>query len=213
MKIKLLTIALMSAAALAACADNTDADMTPPPDGSAMTEPAMDPMSPEPMPAASGNPMVGGAAMDPDMDIVANASNSAEHTTLVAAVQAAGLVETLQSPGPFTVFAPTDSAFMVLPEGALDQLLEPDSKDELAGLLTYHVVEGAFDSAALKEQIVAGNGQATLTTVSGGTLTVGVGPAGGLQVIDSNGGPANLSVTDVRQSNGVIHVVDEVLMP
>lgn len=195
---------LVSVTTLVACSrDDSGQAAVPPPAETAVTAPAM----------PVGNPMVGGATMDPDMDVVANASNSAEHKTLVAAVQSAGLVETLQAPGPLTVFAPTDSAFMALPEGTLDGLQQPGSRDALSGLLNYHVVEGAFDTVALKEQIAAGDGQATLNTVSGGTLTVEMGPAGGLQVIDASGNAANLSVADVRQSNGVVHVIDEVLMP
>ena len=208
MKIKLLTLALMSGIALAACsADNTEADMAATPDP-AMTDATTDPMAaPDPMADDSM------AAPGADMDIVANASNSPDHTTLVSAVQAAGLVETLQGPGPYTVFAPTNAAFDALPAGTVDGLLEPDSKDELTGVLTYHVVEGSLDAAALTQQIEAGNGEARLTTVAGGELVAKANPAGGVTITDAQGNTANVTTADLRSSNGVIHVVDKVLMP
>ncbi len=220
MKTKLLTLALaLSMTSLAACnrADNAEADMARS-DGSAMTDPAMtdpmrDPMGPDTMSPAGSNPMVGGAAMDANMNIVANASNSADHTTLVAAVQAADLVDTLQGPGPFTVFAPTNAAFSALPAGTVDNLLTPQMKGDLTEVLTYHVVSGNLDAAALSSQIQSGNGQAMLTTVEGGTLTVRATPAGGVTVTDGKGNTANVTTADVRQSNGIIHVVDKVLMP
>ena len=209
MKIKLLTLALMSGIALAACsADDTDADMAATTPDPAMADPATDPMTtPDPMTDDSM------AAPGADMDIVANASNSPDHTTLVSAVQAAGLAETLQGPGPYTVFAPTNAAFDALPAGTVDGLLEPDRKDELSGVLTYHVVEGSLDAAALTQQIEAGNGEARLTTVAGGELVAKANPAGGVTVTDAQGNTANVTTADLRSSNGVIHVVDKVLMP
>ena len=209
MKIKLLTLALMSGIALAACsADDTDADMAATTPDPAMADPATDPMTtPDPMTDDSM------AAPGADMDIVANASNSPDHTTLVSAVQAAGLVETLQGPGPYTVFAPTNAAFDALPAGTVDGLLEPDSKDQLTGVLTYHVVEGSLDAAALTQQIEAGNGEARLTTVAGGELVAKAHPAGGVTLTDAQGNTANVTTADLRSSNGVIHVVDKVLMP
>ena len=210
MKIKLLTLALMSGIALAACsADDTDADMAASTPEPAMTDPATDPMATTPDPMTDDSMAAPGA----DMDIVANASNSPDHTTLVSAVQAAGLVETLQGPGPYTVFAPTNAAFDALPAGTVDGLLEPDSKDELTGVLTYHVVEGSLDAAALTQQIEAGNGEARLTTVAGGELVAKANPAGGVTITDAQGNTANVTTADLRSSNGVIHVVDKVLMP
>ena len=210
MKIKLLTLALMSGLALAACsADDTDADMAATTPDPAMTDPATDPMATTPDPMTDDSTAAPGA----DMDIVANASNSPDHTTLVSAVQAAGLVETLQGPGPYTVFAPTNAAFDALPAGTVDGLLEPDSKDELTGVLTYHVVEGSLDAAALTQQIEAGNGEARLTTVAGGELVAKANPAGGVTITDAQGNTANVTTADLRSSNGVIHVVDKVLMP
>ena len=210
MKIKLLTLALMSGIALAACsADDTDADMAATTPDPAMTDPATDPMATTPDPMTDDSMAAPGA----DMDIVANASNSHDHTTLVSAVQAAGLVETLQGPGPYTVFAPTNAAFDALPAGTVDGLLEPDSKDQLTGVLTYHVVEGSLDAAALTQQIEAGNGEARLTTVAGGELVAKANPAGGVTITDAQGNTANVTTADLRSSNGVIHVVDKVLMP
>lgn len=156
--------------------------------------------------------MVGGAAMYPSKDIVANAVNSKDHTTLVAAVKAAGLVETLQSAGPFTVFAPTNAAFDLLPAGAVSTLLKPENKSTLAGILTYHVVAGKISAADLVKMIKEGKGMATLTTVSGGKLTAMM--AGKKVALkDEKGGVAYVTIADVNQSNGVIHVVDHVLLP
>lgn len=163
--------------------------------------------------STSANPMVGGAAMYANRDIVDNAVNSADHTTLVAAVKAAGLVDTLKGTGPFTVFAPTNAAFDALPAGTVDTLLKPESKATLTSVLTYHVVSGNVDAAALTRQIAAGNGQARLTTVQGATLVARAGGPGGVTVTDAKGNVANVTIADVRQSNGVIHVVDKVLMP
>lgn len=153
---------------------------------------------------------VGGAPMYANKDIIDNAVNSKDHTTLVAAVKAAGLVETLKGPGPFTVFAPTNAAFSALPAGTVEGLLKPESKDMLTGVLTYHVVPGALDAAALKKQI--GSGKATLTTVSGGILTA-TASGNTITIADEKGGKARVTTADVYQSNGVIHVVDKVLLP
>jgi uncharacterized surface protein with fasciclin (FAS1) repeats len=162
---------------------------------------------------ANADPMVGGQAMYPAKDIVTNAMNSADHTTLVAAVKAAGLVETLQSKGPFTVFAPTNEAFAALPAGAVDNLLKPENKAALTKVLTYHVVAGDYDAAAIEKLIKKGNGTASLKTVSGGTLWFMMNGPMNVVVKDEAGHVADISTYDVRQSNGVIHVVDRVLMP
>lgn len=156
---------------------------------------------------------VGGSAMYPAKDIVDNAVNSKDHTTLVAAVKAAGLVETLKSKGPFTVFAPVNSAFSALPAGTVETLLKPENKSKLAGILTYHVVAGNMDAAAIEKAIKAGNGKATLKTVAGGTLTAKMNGARNITVTDGAGNSANISTYDVKQSNGVIHVIDRVLLP
>ena len=156
--------------------------------------------------------VVGGAPMYASKDIVDNAVNSKDHTTLVAAVKAAGLVPTLKSAGPFTVFAPTNEAFAALPAGTVDTLLKPENKPALTKVLTYHVVAGKMDSAALMKAIDAGGGQATLTEVSGGTLTAS--RSGSMIMLsDESGGMAHVTIPDVVQSNGVIHVVDKVLLP
>src|SRR5436190_8179179 len=160
----------------------------------------------------SANPMVGGAAMYANKDIIDNAVNSADHTTLVAAVKAAGLVPTLKSAGPFTVFAPTNAAFAALPAGTVDTLLKPENKPALTKVLTYHVVAGKMDSAALTKAIDAGGGKATLTEVSGGTLTA-TRSGSTIMLSDESGGMAHVTIPDVVQSNGVIHVVDTVLLP
>ena len=158
------------------------------------------------------NPMVGGAAMYPTKDIIDNAINSKDHTTLVAAVKAAGLVDTLKSAGPFTVFAPTNAAFTALPAGTVDTLLKPENKATLTAVLTYHVVSGALDSKALNAQIKAGGGKATLKTVQGGVLTV-TRKGNKLKVTDVKGNTANVTISNVYQKNGVILVVDKVLLP
>lgn len=157
--------------------------------------------------------MVGGEAMYPKKNIVENAVNSADHTTLVAAVKAAGLVETLQGAGPFTVFAPVNNAFEDLPEGAVENLLKPENKKTLTTVLTYHVVAGNYDFNAIAAAIKKGKGKATLKTVSGGTLTAMMNGAHNIAVADESGNVANISTYDVTQSNGVIHVVDQVLLP
>jgi len=160
----------------------------------------------------SMNPMVGGAPMLASKDIVDNAVNSADHTTLVAAVKAAGLVPTLKSKGPFTVFAPTNAAFEKLPAGTVDTLLKPENKDMLTKVLTYHVVAGRLDSKAIAKMIRAGHGKATLKTVSGGTLIASMN-GDSLVLQDEKGGSSTVSIANVYQSNGVIHVVDTVLLP
>lgn len=156
--------------------------------------------------------MVGGAAMYPSKDIVSNAVNSADHTTLVAAVKAAGLVETLQGKGPFTVFAPTNEAFNLLPAGTVDNLVKPENKGTLTSILTYHVVAGRLDSKELSKWIRKGHGSYKLTTVNGEKLTI-MSKDGKLWLKDAKGGVAQITIKDVYQSNGVIHVIDHVLMP
>ncbi len=156
---------------------------------------------------------VGGQAMYPTKTIVGNAVNSADHTTLVAAVKAAGLVATLNGPGPFTVFAPTNEAFADLPAGTVDTLLKPENKGMLTKVLTYHVVAGDYDSTALRSMILAGGGKATLKTVEGGTLTFMMNGSSNIMVRDDKGDVADITISDVKQSNGVIHVVDKVLLP
>jgi uncharacterized surface protein with fasciclin (FAS1) repeats len=162
--------------------------------------------------AAQNDPMVGGAAMYPAKNIIENAMNSADHTTLVAAVKAAGLVDTLEGAGPFTVFAPTNEAFAKLPAGTVDTLLKPENKDTLVKILTYHVVAGRLSTADIKKMIKDGNGKATLTTVSGGTITA-TESMGKITLTDEKGGTASITITNVYQSNGVIQVIDSVLMP
>ncbi len=206
-----LSLAIAGALALAACsAQETHAPAEPP----VATDAAPDAMAPAaPTPAAPANPSVGGAAMDANLDIVANAAAAPNLSTLVAAVKASDLVATLQGPGPFTVFAPTDDAFAKLPAGTVDGLLQPGKKADLAGLLTYHVVSGSVDAATLLQQIDAGGGSARLTTVQGATLTATPDGAGGITLTDAKGGTAKVTTADVRQSNGVVHVIDSVLMP
>ena len=162
--------------------------------------------------AQNSNPMVGGAAMYASKDIVDNAVNSADHTTLVAAVNAAGLVPTLQSKGPFTVFAPTNAAFDKLPAGTVDMLVKPENKAALTKILTYHVVAGKYDSKKLMHLIKKGGGTATLKTVSGGTLMAMMN-GNSIVLRDEKGNTSNVTIANVYQSNGVIHVVDSVLMP
>jgi uncharacterized surface protein with fasciclin (FAS1) repeats len=157
--------------------------------------------------------MVGTQAMYPTKTIVDNAMNSADHTTLVAAVKAAGLVETLKSKGPFTVFAPTNNAFNALPDGTVSNLLKPENKAALTKVLTYHVVAGKIDAEDLMELIRKGHGTARLQTVSGGTLWAMMNGKRNVVIKDESGGVANISTYDVTQSNGVIHVIDRVLLP
>ncbi|HEX8922342.1 MAG TPA: fasciclin domain-containing protein [Pyrinomonadaceae bacterium] len=162
--------------------------------------------------AQDNNPMVGGAAMFSTKDIVDNAVNSADHTTLVAAVKAAGLVPTLKSKGPFTVFAPTNAAFDKLPAGTVETLVKPENKEMLTKILTYHVVAGRYDSRKLMKLIQKGGGSASLKTVSGGTL-MAMMSGNSIVLRDEKGNTSNVSIADVRQSNGVIHVIDTVVMP
>jgi uncharacterized surface protein with fasciclin (FAS1) repeats len=190
---KLLLAACVSTSLLGACASTMDS-----PTGASSSSMAA--------------PMVGGAAMYPSKDIVDNAVNSRDHTTLVAAVKAAGLVDTLKSPGPFTVFAPTNASFAALPAGTVETLLKPENKPMLTQVLTYHVVPGRMDAATLSQQIRAGNGRALLKTASGGTLVATMSGSNVL-ITDAKGGSATVTIADVYQSNGVIHVVDKVLLP
>jgi uncharacterized surface protein with fasciclin (FAS1) repeats len=195
MSLKPLALAVLSAVALSACMSN--------PSMASHADTAM---------AMPTNPIVGGAPMYASKDIIDNAVNSKDHTTLVAAVKAAGLVETLKGAGPFTVFAPTNAAFAALPAGTVDTLLKPENKATLSKILTYHVVSGRLDSAALAERIRAGGGSAALTTVQGEPLKVGM--RGDLVVLtDTKGNTSTVTTADVNQKNGVIHVVDSVLMP
>ena len=162
--------------------------------------------------AGSKNPMVGGQEMFPTKDIIDNAVNSADHTTLVAAVKAAGLVDTLKGAGPFTVFAPTNEAFAKLPAGTVDNLLKPENKEMLTKVLTYHVVAGRLSASELKKEIKAGHGQAMLKTVSGGTL-IAMMQGENIVLKDEKGGMSTITIPNVFQSNGVIHVVDTVVLP
>lgn len=183
--------------------------------GCAMSDNMNSDMSSAPVPSSSRaeqTVMVGGAAMYPSRNIIENAVNSRDHTTLVAAVRAAGLVETLSGPGPFTVFAPTNAAFDKLPAGTVDTLVQPANRATLTRILTYHVVPGRLTAADLAQRVSAGNGRAMLTTVQGATLTV-TQSGGRVIVTDGTGGMSTVTTADVIQSNGVIHVVDTVLMP
>ena len=192
---------MMVAALLAGCSQS-------------MTPPATDATSQN---SAMSDPMVGGATMSPQKNIIQNAVNSKDHTTLVAAVKAAGLVATLSGPGPFTVFAPTNEAFDALPPGTVSTLLKPENKPELTKILTYHVVAGSLDTKALMAKITAAGGKATLTTVEGEPLVVSMGPrgapSGGIMLTDVKGDTAMVTIPDVYQSNGVIQVINHVLMP
>lgn len=201
------SVAAASALMLGACGSEnttvtTEADTTMPADGTAVAD-GMDP---------SGNVMVGGAQMLPTRNIVENASESPLHTTLVSAVTAAGLVDTLSGTGPFTVFAPVNAAFEKLPAGAVDSLMKPESKARLGAVLTYHVVSGRMTASDIAQAITDGNGTATLTTVQGENLTAKMD--GSNVVLTGEGGStAIVTQADVPQSNGVIHVIDGVLMP
>ncbi|MDQ6912112.1 MAG: fasciclin domain-containing protein [Verrucomicrobiota bacterium] len=161
---------------------------------------------------AAENPMVGGAPMMANKNIVENASKSKDHTTLVAAVKAAGLVATLEGKGPFTVFAPTNEAFEKLPAGTVDTLLKPENKKKLTDILTYHVVAGDMTADKLAKEIKAGDGKATLKTVNGEKLTAKM-DGDDIVLTDAKGGTAKVTIANVMQSNGVIHVIDTVLMP
>ena len=197
MKTSLLAVALTAAVSLAGCSMDT-----------MNTRDSMGASAS----ASASNPMVGGAAMLRTRDIIDNAVNSADHTTLVAAVKAAGLVDTLKSAGPFTVFAPTNAAFAKLPAGTVDTLLKPENKRTLTTVLTYHVVPGKLDAAELINRIRAGKGSASLVTAQGGALTASL-RGGSVIVTDAKGGSSVVTTADVYQSNGVIHVIDTVLMP
>ena len=155
---------------------------------------------------------VGGAPMYASKDIVSNAVMSKDHTTLVAAVKAAGLVETLQSAGPFTVFAPTNAAFDLLPAGTVESLLKTENKATLTSVLTYHVVAGKFNASDIMKLVKAGNGTASVKTVAGGTLLISI-RGKNVVIKDEKGGEAMVTIKDVNQSNGVIHVIDHVLLP
>lgn len=161
---------------------------------------------------AAQDPMVGGSPMSPKKNIIENAVNSKDHTTLVAAVKAAGLVQTLEGAGPFTVFAPTNEAFEKLPAGTVDTLLKPENKEKLTSILTYHVVPGKLDGKKLKKEIKAGGGSAMLKTVNGESLTATM-EGDDVVLKDAKGGMAKVTIANVYQSNGVIHVIDTVLMP
>ena len=161
---------------------------------------------------AGSDPMVGGHEMSPSKNIIQNAVNSDDHTTLVAAVKAAGLVDTLEGPGPFTVFAPTNEAFAKLPAGTVDTLLKPENKEMLTKVLTYHVVAGRISASDLRKEIKAGNGEASLKTVSGGTL-IATMQGDHIVLKDEKGDMSTVTISNVNQSNGVIHVVDTVLLP
>ena len=202
-------LAAACAALLAACGGMPSQSMsTMAPGDTGMTATGQAPMNR----STDQTKMVGGAAMYPSRTIVDNAVNSKDHTTLVAAVKAAGLVETLQGAGPFTVFAPTNAAFEQLPAGTVPTLLQPANKGTLTKVLTYHVVAGRVDAAALAGRIRAGNGKAMLQTVSGQPLTATM-RGSDVVVTDAKGGTARVTIADVFQSNGVIHVVDKVLLP
>ncbi|MBT2186731.1 fasciclin domain-containing protein [Sphingobium nicotianae] len=162
---------------------------------------------------ARANPMVGGAAMYPTRNIVENAVNSKDHTTLVAAVKAAGLVDTLSGKGPFTVFAPTNEAFGMLPAGTVDTLLKPENKAMLTKVLTYHVVPGKHGAMEIAAMAKKHGGKAMFTTVEGEPVTLTRDSMGGWWIADAKGGKAKITIADVSQSNGVIHVIDKVLMP
>ena len=164
------------------------------------------------VPAAAKNPMVGGAAMYPTKNIVQNALNSKDHTTLVAAVKAAGLVDTLSGKGPFTVFAPTNAAFAKLPAGTVETLVKPENKATLTSILTYHVVPGRITAGQIQSLAARNQGTATIKTVQGGELKF-MKHGNGWMVTDAKGGTAMITIANVMQSNGVIHVVDTVLMP
>ena len=207
-------LAAAAAISLGACAKK-DADNTAMNNDMAMTNDMMganDMAMTNDMGAASGSVMVGGAEMLPTKTIVENASKSADHTTLVSAVKAAGLVDTLSGAGPFTVFAPTNAAFAKLPAGTVDGLMKPAMKADLKKVLTYHVVAGKLTAADISAKIKAGNGKAELTTVQGEKLTA-MESGGKIMLTDAKGGTATVTQGDVMQSNGVVHVVDTVLMP
>ena len=205
----------LSLAALAACSGEPTEDTAAAPAASSTESPdasASAPANGGATASAENLPTVGGAPMYPTKTIVENASQSKDHTTLVTAVKAAGLVETLSGPGPFTVFAPTNAAFGKLPDGTVETLTQPAQKQQLTSILTYHVVPGRLTAADLTKQIEAGGGTATLTTVNGAKLTAKAA-GGGVQLTDAAGGTSMVTQADVIQSNGVVHVIDTVVMP
>lgn len=204
MKFRTLLLGAAAATLAAACTSTAKTETALAPAATEAAPPVAEPME--------TSVTVGGAQMYPSKNIVENAVNSADHTTLVAAVVAAGLAETLSSPGPFTVFAPVNDAFAALPAGTVDTLLLPENKDALTKVLTAHVVAGDLKAADLIALAAANGGTATLTTVSGDTLTFAV-EGGAAVVTDESGGKAAVTIADVDQSNGVIHVVDKVLLP
>ncbi len=197
-----LTVASVAALTLAACGRNEPAEPAP---AETTPSPAAAPMTAE--------TMVGGAAMNPAEDIVVNASKASNLTTLVSAVQAAGLVETLKGTGPFTVFAPDNAAFDKIPAATREGLMQPAQKAELTKILTYHVVPGRLTAADIAAQAQANGGTATLTTVQGEKLTVKDAGGGRWEITDAKGGTSTITQADVAQSNGVVHVIDTVLMP
>lgn len=206
MNTRLLTLSVASAALLGLAACNSGAE-TEAPAADAM---ATDASATAP---ASADPMVGGAAMSPNETIVANAAKASNLTTLVSAVQAAELAETLSGPGPFTVFAPDNAAFEKIPAATRESLMAPAGKEDLTRILTYHVVPGRLTAADLASQAQAGGGNATLTTVQGATLTVTPNADGSVTLRDAAGGTSRVTQADVLQSNGVVHVIDTVVMP
>ena len=163
--------------------------------------------------AQDSNPVVGGAAMYPTRNIIENAVNSKDHTTLVAAVKAAGLVDALQTAGPFTVFAPTNNAFNLLPAGTVDILLKPENKTQLQNVLKYHVVAGNWSASSVVEMINKNNNKWMIETLQGGKIYASLDDKGQVWLWDENGGKSMVTITDVNQSNGVIHVIDHVLLP
>ncbi|MBW4330347.1 fasciclin domain-containing protein [Stakelama sp. CBK3Z-3] len=217
-KKSLIFASMAGAAALAACTTTGDMDGTDTaastPTTTSGTRTATPSPTPAPTPTPTPNPMVGGAKMYPNKTIVANASKASNLTTLVKAVQAAGLAQTLSGPGPFTVFAPTDDAFNRLPPGTVDTLLKPENKATLKKILSYHVLPGKLTTEDLKEKIEAGGGSATITTVEGEPVTLTL-TNGNVTLTDSNGNKAYVSpqMNDVMQSNGVVHVINGVIVP
>lgn len=201
---RMLTLSVASAAllGLAACNNNAEPAQTPADAAPAAT------MTPTTM-----DPMVGGAPMSPNETIVANAAKASNLTTLVSAVQAAGLAETLSGPGPFTVFAPDNAAFEKVPAATREALMAPAGKADLTRILTYHVVPGRLTAADLATQAQANGGKVELTTVQGATLTATVNPDGSVTLTDAKGGSSRVTQADVLQSNGVVHVIDTVVMP
>jgi len=197
----LATVSVAALLAVAACNKKEEAAPAP-----------AAPMAPATAPVTT-DPMVGGAPMSPNATIVANASKAANLTTLVSAVQAAGLVETLKGPGPFTVFAPDNAAFEKIPAATREALMTPAMKGDLTKILTYHVVPGRLTAADIAAQATANGGTATLMTVQGEELKVSAGPNGSWVITDAKGGKSTITQADVLQSNGVAHVIDTVLMP